>query len=463
RLEGLADPGGICLSGVVYREVKNKLGLDAEDLGEQSVKNIAEPIRVYRVAGDSSAVASGQTAESRHTPADRPSIAVLAFRNLSGDPDYFSEGLAEDIVTALSRFRWLTVISPRSSFQFRDSDERDLGRIARDLRVQYLIDGSIRRSGPRLRVVARLTNNRSGSTEWSEKFDLTEGDVLELQDELTRRIVSAVAPASLAAEMQNAQRRPPVDYDAWIEVMRAHWHLRRLTQSDNMEAQKILAAAMDHQPGLAMLASDLAISHVYDALFGWSASRAHSIELADKLARQARSIDRTDALAYTAMGFADHIHGAHQAAVDAFDSALRLNENLAEAHGYLAMTLGFVGDVERVEHHVARSTQLSPQDPMLSFWFDAAAMAAYMARDFELAFQWASRSVAENPNYVGGLRVLAAACGQLNRMDTAHATVGNLLTLDPNMTCEATTQQLPFRSPEDADLYADGLRAAGLP
>jgi tetratricopeptide (TPR) repeat protein len=338
-----------------------------------------------------------------------------------------------------------------------------LDHIATELQVQYLLDGSIRRSGQRLRVVARLTETQIGKTEWSEKFDFSEGDIFELQDELSQRIVSAVAPASLGAEMERAQRRSPENPETWIEVMRAHSHLRRLTQPDNIEAQSILVAAFDRRPGIAMLASDLAISHVYDALFGWSVSRRKSNELADQFARQAILIDRNDALAYTALGFAAHTNCAHEDSVNAFNTALRLNENLAEAHGYLAMTLGFVGEVRQVEYHVDRAIQLSPYDPMLAFWFDAAAMAAYMARQFELALDWANRSVAENPDYIGGLRVLAAACGQLGRTKKANSTVAKILTLDPTLTCDATTRQLPFRSPGEADLYAQGLRVAGLP
>ncbi len=465
RLEGLAEPGGICLSGDAYRQAKGKIEAEFEDLGEQNLKNVAEPVRIYRIAGDRSGTDAASLERAPLALPDKPSIAVLPFTNMSGDPEqiHFSEGLAEDIITALSRFRWLTVISPRSSFKFHASDERDLDHIATELRVQYLLDGSIRRSGQRLRVVARLTETQIGKTEWSEKFDFSEGDIFELQDELSQRIVSAVAPASLGAEMERAQRRSPENPETWIEVMRAHSHLRRLTQPDNIEAQSILVAAFDRRPGIAMLASDLAISHVYDALFGWSVSRRKSNELADKFARQAILIDRNDALAYTALGFAAHTNCAHEDSVNAFNTALRLNENLAEAHGYLAMTLGFVGEVRQVEYHVDRAIQLSPYDPMLAFWFDAAAMAAYMARQFELALDWANRSVAENPDYIGGLRVLAAACGQLGRTKKANSTVAKILTLDPTLTCDATTRQLPFRSPGEADLYAQGLRVAGLP
>ncbi len=465
RLEGQAEPGGICLSGDAYRQAKGKIEAEFEDLGEQNLKNVAEPVRIYRIAGDRSGTDAASLERAPLALPDKPSIAVLPFTNMSGDPEqiHFSEGLAEDIITALSRFRWLTVISPRSSFKFHASGERDLDHIATELRVQYLLDGSIRRSGQRLRVVARLTETQIGKTEWSEKFDFSEGDIFELQDELSQRIVSAVAPASLGAEMERAQRRSPENPETWIEVMRAHSHLRRLTQPDNIEAQSILVAAFDRRPGIAMLASDLAISHVYDALFGWSVSRRKSNELADKFARQAILIDRNDALAYTALGFAAHTNCAHEDSVNAFNTALRLNENLAEAHGYLAMTLGFVGEVRQVEYHVDRAIQLSPYDPMLAFWFDAAAMAAYMARQFELALDWANRSVAENPDYIGGLRVLAAACGQLGRTKKANSTVAKILTLDPTLTCDATTRQLPFRSTGEADLYAQGLRVAGLP
>ena len=465
RMEGLAEADGICLSEDAYRQVRGKVEVQLEDIGERELKNVAEPVRVFRVAREHPDGNTTSLPKQSLAQPEELSIAVLPFANISGNPELicFSEGLAEDIITALSRFRWLTVISPRSSFLFQASGQPDLDHIARELRVQYLLDGSIRRSDKRLRVVARLSEAQIGKTEWSEKFDLSEGDVFELQDELSQRIVSAVAPASLGAEMTRAQRRSPEDPSTWIEVMRAHSHLRRLTQSDNAEAQSILTAALDHQPGIAMLASDLAISHVYDALFGWRNSRRESAELANDFARQAISIDRSDALAYSALGFAAHINCTHQEAVNSFNTALSLNENLAEAHGYLAMTLGFVGEIQQVEHHVNRAVQLSPRDPMLAFWFDAAAMAAYFARQFKLAFDWAERSVSENPDYIGGLRVLAAASGQIGRTKEAESTVAKILKLDPTLTCNATNRQLPFRSPGEANLYAEGLRTAGLP
>ena len=393
---------------------------------------------------------------------DKPSIAVLPFDNMSGSPDFFSEGLAEDVVTALSKFRWLRVISPRSSFKFRTLDEREFARVGSELKVRYLLDGSIRRSGPRWRVVSRLTDVQLASTEWSEKFDFAEGEIFEMQDELTQRIVSSVAPASLSSEMKRAQLHQRGHPDTWIAVMRAHSHLRRLKQADNAVAQSILMQVFNSQPDVAILASDLAISHVYDVLFGWSDSGEESTALADKFARQAILIDTSDALAYTALGFAAHVNRAHHDSVNAFTKALSLNENLAEAHGYFGMTLGFVGDIKQVRHHVDIALQLSPYDPMLAFWYDSVAMAAYMARDFELAFDWASRSVSANPEYIGGLRVLAAACGQLNRTDIAKTTVAKMCMLHPTLTCEATSQQLPFRSPADAEFYAEGLRLAGL-
>ena len=463
RLEGLADSGGICLSADAYRHVKGKVEAEFEDLGEQNLKNVAESVRVFRVAAKGSFTPSTSPSWKPSALPDKPSIAVLPFADMSGKSEFLAEGLAEDLITALSRFRWLTVISPRSSFKFQVSGQHDLGSVASALQVQYVLEGSVRRAGRRLRIVVRLSDANVGRTEWSDKYDLSEGDIFELQDELSKRIVSAVAPASLGAEMERAQHRSPEDPDTWIKVMQAHSHLRRLTQSDNRRAQSILMAAYERQPNTAMLASDVAISHVYDALFGWSATRKNSIEHAEKFARHAILNDTTDAMAYTALGFTAHIKCAQQDAVDAFNTALRLNENLAEAHGYFAMTLGFVGEIKSAEYHVDRAIQLSPQDPMIAFWFDAAAMAAYLAHQFEQAFDWARRSVAENPEYLGGLRVLAATCGQLGRMEEAHLAVAKILSLNPTLTCDGTSQQLPFRRRADAELYVQGLRAAGLP
>ncbi|WP_299615906.1 winged helix-turn-helix domain-containing protein [Pelagibius sp.] len=444
-----------------FRFVAEVCEADAESgIGGSSQRGTMKDAALHVMAETKS---HGQTQNSEKPLSGKPSIAVLPFEDLSGASDFFSEGVAEDVVAALSKFRWFKVVSPRSSFRFRTHDHSDFGGVASDLQVRYLVDGSVRRSGERLRVVARLTDTQTAKTEWSDKFDLHQSDLFKIQDQLTRSIIAAVAPASLTAEMTRARRREGDDPEPWMAAMRAHSYLRRLTQADNARARAILMEALGENPEIAMLASDLAISNVYDVLFGWGRTREEAIEEAARFAHQAIQVDASDAMGHTALGFAAHINRDHDEAVDAFARALGLNENLAEAHGYLAMTLGFVGDLEKVMHHVDVAVQLSPYDPMLTFWYDAVAMAAYMAREFEAAADWASRSVSANPEYIGGFRVLAAACGQLKQLDLAREAVSKMCVLDPSLTCDATSRQLPFRHPADADLYTDGLRAAGLP
>jgi TolB-like protein/DNA-binding SARP family transcriptional activator/Tfp pilus assembly protein PilF len=394
----------------------------------------------------------------------RPSIAALPFRNLGDDPEqvYFSDGVTEEIITALSRFRWLLVISSNSSFRYRLAKTRDTD-VAEELDVRYVVTGSVRKHGNRVRVAAQLIDVASEHQLWADRYDREIDNLFDVQDEIASNIISAVAPESLAAEIKRAEKARCCTLDAWELIMQAHSHWRKLTREHNEEAKQLLQQAIELDPAAAFAHSDLAFCYVFDSMFSWAGSHDQSLANAEQAARKAISIDDRDALGYMALGWVAHKKRDQQAAEDAMNNAINRNPNLADAHGYLAMILGFKGDYAGSKEQAERALRLSPHDPMKTFWFDALAMAAFVSGDYQLAVEWAEKAVQENASYVGALRVLAASYGQTGQLEAAGPVVDMMRELTPGMTCAETALGMPFRNTCDEKRYLQGLRLAGLP
>ena len=266
RLEGLAEPGGICVSGNVHEQLAGKIVLDFEDLGEQRVKNIKKPVRVYRVRLDGRGADMGPALELP----DKPSIAVLPFENMSGDPEqeYFSDGIAEDIITGLSRNRGVFVIARNSTFTYKGAAV-DARQVARELGVRYVLEGSVRKAGSRVRITAQLVDAATGNHVWAERYDRELEDIFAVQDDITQNIVAAIGPELVSAEIQRARRKDPKRLDAWDCTMRATWHFARVTREDMEEARRLALKAIELDPGAAPAFSVLAITHVRGAVNGW--------------------------------------------------------------------------------------------------------------------------------------------------------------------------------------------------
>lgn len=466
RLEALAEPGGICVSSEVYGQVEGRLNLAFEDLGEHRVKNIARPLRVYRVSMTPADVPIARTAPdagpSLPLP-DRPSIAVLPFVNLSDDPvqEYLSDGISEDIITALSRFRWFFVIARNSSFAYKGRPV-DTTQVARELGVQYLLVGSVRKAANRVRVSAQLVETASGHPVWAERYDRNIDDIFALQDDITGSIVSTVGSEFLSAEMQRAQRADPRHLSAWHCLMRAAWHHARYTKADVIEAQRLLHQAIDLDPASAQSYCLLAFGHLMQAQFGWSDSTEGAIEQASTAARQALDLDDRDAWAHTAMGLADLISYRHERAIARFEKAIDLNASLAHAHAALGQALALVGDDVRAEDQIRRAIRLSPRDPFMVYWYAHLGLAAFAAERYEDAIDWAGKVIQQNPNFPGGPRLLAASLAQLGQRGEARRALDQLLRLMPGMQVDDVRRQVPFKKAGDMERYLDGLRKAGL-
>ena len=450
-----------------YESCRDLLQRELAVRPDVETERLYDEIRAQRGAPPPSATASESVSVTPANGAamalpEKPSIAVLPFKNLSGPEDgYFADGIAEDILTALSKFHWFFVIARDSSFLYRDTDG-DEQQVGSELGVRYVLTGSVRRAGARVRIAARLTDGPGGHHMWAENYDRDLEDVFQVQDEITERIVTAVAPQFLHAEMQRAERRNVQDLDAWGYVVRAHAHLSRLNKGDNDEARGLLDKAVARDPDSAWGYTGLAISHTQDALWGWSDSRVQSIMAAQQNAQRAIALDEGDAQAHAVIGLVRLVSRQHDAAIQTLERAIELNPNLANAHASLGLALAFCGQSDSAVAAVKLAMRLSPRDPLHVFWFNTLSLAAFVAGRYGEAAEWAEKTVQVNAEYAGGYRILAASYGQLGEAGQARDALKRLLQLSPGMTLGATKAQLPFKAEEDMARFLGGLSAAGL-
>jgi TolB-like protein/cytochrome c-type biogenesis protein CcmH/NrfG len=466
RLEGMAEPGGICVRRNVRNQVRDKLDLVFVDLGEVEVKNIARPVRVFRIElGDAGSEANRSTSPGAAlTLPNKPSIAVLPFENMSGDPEqeYFSDGIADDIITALSKFRWFFVIARNSSFTYKGKSV-GVKQVAQELGVRYVLEGSVRKAGNRVRISAQLVDATTGNHIWAERYDRELEDIFALQDEITESIAATVAPELVSAEMQRAQRIDVRNLDAWDCVMRASSHHARYTEQDVADAERLLRHAIDLDPGHAQAFCLLAFTHLMRVQFGWSKSAARSIEEAAEAAEKAAALDDRDAWAHTALGLVDLTSRRYDVAIRRLEKATALNPNLANALGGLGQALALNGNYDGAVEQIQKAIRLSPMDPFIVYWFGHLGLAAFAAERYEEAVQWAAKAIQQNPRFPGGQRLITASYGQLGKIREARASLHELLRLMPGMTADDVRRQVPYRKPADMDRYLDGLRKAGLP
>ncbi len=464
RLEGLAEPGGICLSGDAYRQVRGKVEADFEDLGEQEVKNLAEPLRVFRVVseGPSSATTPGVT-KPLPLP-DKPSIAVLAFTNMSGDPEqeYFSDGITEDVITELSRFHDLFVIGRNSTFTYK-GQAVNLQKVGRELGVGYLVEGSVRKAGNRVRVTAQLIHAESGNHLWAERYDRDLTDIFAVQDEITRNVVSAIAPGVLAAEDASGRRKAPENLNAWACVVRGNARMWNIRREDFEAASALFDQAISLDPNYARARSAKAFLTVWRAFQGWSVRTSEDVAQALASARRALALDANDSMAHYALGFV-HTLGRHpDLALDALRSAIELNPNFAEAHFGLGMALAYAGETEAALEALDTARQLNPRG-----LFDAnitafQAIAHLLSGRDEEAARLAAQSIEDRPDFVVSLMVQAAGLAHLDRMEEARDAAAKVMQMIPKFSLAKHERWTPIVRAKQRARYLEGLRKAGLP
>jgi len=394
---------------------------------------------------------------------DRPSIAVLPFANMSSDPEqeYFADGIVEDIITALGRFSWFFVIARNSTFAYKGTSA-DVRRIARELGVQYVLEGSVRKAASRVRINVQLTDALSGWQVWSERYEREFDDVFAVQDDISEAITSTIAPEFLSAERKRAERKAPENLDAWGYAIRGNRNLWTSDKDRLAEAKRLYLKAIELDDMCVLALCGLALVYNHEVLRGLTEDNERTLSLAYEAAHRAVMIDEQDAMAHAAMGWVFHVTRRPAEAVSSLRRALKLNPNLAFAEGTLGLVLSHQGKYEEAIGHAERAVRLSPYDPDSGTWMMARVLAPLVTERYDEYLEWAKRFTETYPTFAGGWRHLASAYAHIGKMEEARAALEKVLELIPGDTVRRERGLNP-----GIDVYGDrlieGLRKAGLP
>jgi adenylate cyclase len=465
RLEALAVPGGICLSAAAHEQVRDRLDIAFEDLGEQQVKNIARPVRTYRVALGAPSRSVLTVGAPLPLP-DKPSLVVLPFQNMTGDAEqeYFVDGMVEEITTAIARLPWLFVIARNSAFTYKG---RPVGvkQVAQELGVRYVLEGSVRKSGNRVRITGQLIDTTTGAHIWTDRFDSTLDDIFELQDQVASNVAGAIEPKLRQSEIARASRKPTANLTAYDLYLRALAQSYRFTDEGFAEAVALARQALATDPSYAPAAALVGRCREIQRAHGWGALTADDITEACRLARQALEAERDDAETIRQAAFTLFILAGEAAmAAAALDRALALNPNAAYAWSARGFIHAARNEPEEAIEAIERARRLSPFNRHAFGYAVNIAVAHLVARRFEQAIEWADRALHDQPRTVAGMRAKVVALAHLGRLDEAHAELSRMLAVDRNWTAIADFRAYAhFMAPEVLELYVAGLRLAGLP
>ncbi len=459
RLEALAEPGGICISGRVQEDTHGRVDVAFDDLGERTVKNIPRPVRIFRVRMDGVSAA----AEPQLELPTKPSIAVLPFQDRSGDPEqeYFADAITEDIVTALSRWRWFFVIGRNSSFAYKGR-AIDVTQVGRELGVRYVLQGSVRKLGRRVRVTAQLVEAASGTNIWADSFDRQLEDLLALQDEITEQVVGAIEPAMLHSEGVRIARKDLKDFNALDCFQRGMWHLNKVTEPDYRLALQLFHEAIARDAELALGYIGLARALYGGAVYGWSDQASADLMAAREAAHTAIRLDPRDAYGYFASSGASLYLRRHSEALTEARKTVALNPNFGFGHFRLGQVLIYAGRPAEAIAPIERSLRYSPYDPQLGAMLSLLALAHYHAGRFADAIHHAEGAAALRD--IRGAGILAASLARIGRVDDARRA------FPPQLEQLAAAQQTrlapyalaPYARESDREDFIEGLRLAGV-
>ena len=471
RLEGVAQPGAICLSEDAYRQVKSRLDLKINDLGEIRLKNIIEPVRVYSLQVGmppeaKPAAAPQAAAPDRPSPGlalpDRPSIAVLPFQNMSDDPsqEHLADGVVEDILTALASLRWLFVIARNSSFTYKGRNV-DVKQVGRELGVRYVLEGSVRRSGNRVRITGQLIDTATGAHLWGDRFDGAIEDIFDLQDQVTSRVLGAIAPKLQQAEIERAQRKPPQSLDAWECFIRGLQLFSQHSDNSTREAIGILDRAIELDPGYARAHGLRAVCLAWRVFQGWENPDSAFAEATDSV-RRAFAGDSNEPWAYIAQAFVSLGKRDDQAAVAALTEVVDVSPNFAFAHALLGAVHAFGGRPALAIECIERGQRLSPRDVFAEEYQLFYSFAHFQAGHYAEAAAAAERAIQLRPDHPALYIMVAASYGQAGEIEKSKDMLARLLKLVPAISAKAVGETFPYTRQEDRDRLVAGLRAGGL-
>jgi len=473
RLEALARPGGICLSRAAWEQVKGRVELEFADLGEQLLKNVAEPVHVFSVALDpspahpptapsSSPVLVPSSPSSEPRLPERPSIVVLPFANLSDDPDqaFFADGVTDDLTTALSRLRWLFVISRNSAYASR---ARGVGLrgVARQLGVRYVLEGSVRRAGHRIRITGQLVEAETGHTIWTEKYDRQLDDIFALQDEIAANIVASIEPQLLEREGNRAAARPPDSIDVWGLVVRAIVLVNRFGRAENEEARRLLGRAIALDPAYGRAQAVLSWALWWATLYYYIPEREEGYAASLRHAQEALRLDRNEPWAWLTAGLNLSTAGQHERALAELVAAVALNPSFSLARAIHGWALVRAGRYDEAIAETATALRMSPLDSFAGLYTTCHGLALLAAHRFEEALPHLRASVAADAEFAGHYNTLISCCGHLGLGDEAGEWIERRNRVGPPLRTGVLRRNLaPFAH---CDVFVDGLLKAGVP
>ena len=467
RLEGIAEPGGICISDDAYRQIRGKTEIAYDDIGHQSLKNISEPMRAWRARPANAGLTLASADRSFPTLAvpDKPSIAVMPFQNMSGDPEqeYFADGIVEDILTALCRFKQLFVIARNSSFTYKGRAV-DLKQVGRELGVRYVLEGSVRKSGSMVRITGQLIDAKTGGHLWADRFEGGLEDIFQLQDKITTNVISALIPKLEQVEIDRAKHKPTESLDAYDSYLRAVASAVPYTRDGDNEALHLFYRAIELDPDFAVAYGWAAWIFVTRKSNGWMEDREGETAEGARLARCALELGDDDAAALCWGGFAlAYLALELDEGIVSLDRALVLNPNLAAAWYVSGWLMVYAGEPDEATKRFEKAMRLSPRDPLLFRMHAGLAYAHFFANHYKEASAWAERAVRARPTWLTAVRIAAVSHALAGQLDEAKQFLDHMHEMDPLLRISNLKNLLPLRRSEDFTKWADALRLAGLP
>ena len=461
RLESIAEIGGICISGKVHDEIAGKIGIACEDLGLLQLKNIASPVRAYRVTFGHAPTGTLGLQGGVLLP-DMPSIAVLPFTNMSGDSDqdFLGDGIAEDVLTELSKLRWLVVIARNSSFTYKGKAV-DVRQVSRDLNVRYVLEGSVRRSGARVRITGQLIDGTTGNHVWAHRYDRELSEIFEVQDEITSAVIAGMGPAIVDAERQRAVRKLPESLGAWEAYQRGMWHMSKHVPAEMEIARTFFQRALELDANFASAQSALAWTYIMASSVFNVITQAEAAIVAEPLLRSAIAFDENDADSRARLALMLLLSGDREGAMAETGQALSINPNCPEALSVRGVALVYSGHRQEGREYIERYLRSSPKDPARPIRQAQLASAQYLDRDYEGAVRTATQAIRQSPQTPAAYHWLAAALAQLGSYVEAGATLRRLEKLSPSYLDRFARRRPPYRSTEDQQHLLEGLHKAG--
>ena len=462
RIEGIAEPGGISISEDAWRQVQGKVAANFVDAGEQSLKNIARPVRVYRLDLAPKAATASDVPRPMPAQSDKPSIAVLAFNNMSGDPEqeYFSDGISEDIITDLSKLSELHVIARNSTFTYKGKPV-DVKQVGRDLGVHYVLEGSVRKAGNRVRVTGQLIDVASGAHIWAERFDRDLTDIFAVQDELTREIISALKVKLTPEKKDRLARKNTIDQEAYDLFLRGRERAWLNTRSGNIEARHLLGRAVTINPEFAAAHAFIGFTQVNDYVNGWAEVPERSLQTGLENAGRAVQMDEAEPQGHYALAVALFFHRETDRALAEARRSVALAPNFAQGHHTIARMLTFSGDAAGAINTIDAYMQLDPLYPDMALYF--LAEARFALGQFEEAVTALKQRHGRNPDSATSYALLASCYGHLGRIAESQAAWAEVMRIAPDFSIERQRRTLPYKNPDDFERRVEGMRKAGLP